>query len=370
VATALALIPPQSNNMPVKVWLQRPLVRGAVASLAGVLFVLIVWRVLGRPVSWNAVQPAALPLALAASGAGVFLVARAWRFRTLLSQQRSALPVAGVTGIGWAAGLLLPGPSGDVVFVAATRRVLGVTVARASGAAVLARLLDLASIALVAALAAGISATAEPRSVLVLSGTIAVGTVGLIAGLSLRRPRAALLRAATRVPRLQGLAERAEGAMAELSRPRLAAALLSSTALCRVATAVQYSGLMAMAGLHLGFWQTWFALSIRTLLFTVPVQGIAGIGTSQAWWTSALVLEGVPLGAAVSASVTLQALDLAISLPIAALCSLLALTASAGVRPRTPATAVRASTARAEGRFAAGAVAASHVAHARKIDGP
>lgn len=113
--------------------------------------------------------------------------------------------------------------------------------------------------------------------------------------------------------------------MGELSSARVAAGLLGSTALCRVATAVQYAGLMSMVGLHLGFWQTWFALSIRTLLFTVPIQGIAGIGTSQAWWTTGLVLEGVPLSSAVAASVTIQALDLAISLPLAAASSLFVL---------------------------------------------
>lgn len=318
--------------MPVRVWLRKPLVRGTVASVAGVVFVLIVWRVLGRPVSWNAIQLGALPMTLAVTGAVVFLAARAWRFRILLGDRGRPGAVVGVTGIGWGAGLLLPGPSGDVAFIGAARRVLGVTIARASGAAVIARLFDLASIALVAALAAGVSATDEPSDVLILSVGIAAGAVLLLAAVLLRGPRRALLRIAGRLPRVGRLADRAEVAMAELSRPHLAAALAGSTALCRIATAVQYAGLMSMVGLHLGFWQTWFALSIRTLLFTVPIQGIAGIGTSQAWWTSALVLEGFPLGAAVSASVTLQALDLAISLPIAALCSLLALTARSRVR--------------------------------------
>ncbi|MGH7685391.1 MAG: lysylphosphatidylglycerol synthase domain-containing protein [Candidatus Dormibacteria bacterium] len=317
--------------MPVRVWLRKPLVRGTVASVAGVVFVLIVWRVLGRPVAWNAIQLGALPLTLAVTGAVVFLTARAWRFTMLLAYRGRPGAVAGVTGIGWGAGLLLPGPSGDVAFVGAARRVLGVTIARSSGAAVIARLFDLASIALVAALAAGISATDEPSDVIILSAAIAAGAVLLLATLLLRGPRRAVLRVVARLPRVGRLAERAEAAMAELSRPHLAAALAGSTALCRIATAVQYAGLMSMVGLHLGFWQTWFALSIRTLLFTVPIQGIAGIGTSQAWWTSALVLQGLPLGAAVSASVTLQALDLAISLPIAALCSLLALRARASV---------------------------------------
>ena len=300
--------------------------RGAVASVIGVGFVLIVWRALGRPISWDSIQLAPLPLALAVSGAVAFLAARTWRFAILLQGRRHSLTgVAGVTGVGWGAGLLLPGPSGDVAFVAAARRVLGVSIARASGVAVLARILDLGSVALVAALAAAVSAGVETRGVLILAAVIAAGALAAFAALLLPGPRARLLGLAGRVPRLSGLAGRAEAAMAELSNPGVTAGLAGSTALCRVATAVQYAGLMSLVGLHLGFWQTWFALSIRTLLFTVPIQGIAGIGTSQAWWTTGLVLEGIPLSVAVAASVTIQALDLAISLPLAAASSLGAL---------------------------------------------
>ncbi|MBV8527071.1 MAG: flippase-like domain-containing protein [Candidatus Dormibacteraeota bacterium] len=319
--------------MPVKVWLRRPLVRGIVASVVGIGFVVIVWRALGRPITWDSIHLAPLSLALASSGAVVFLAGRAWRFAILLPGQRGRLPrVAGVTGAGWGAGLLLPGPSGDVAFVAAARRVLGVSIARASGVAVLARILDLGSIALVAALAAAVSAGVQTRGVLVVAAVIAAGALVAFAALLIPGPRAALLGFAGRLPRLSGLAGRAETAMTELSRPRVTAGLLGSTALCRVATAVQYAGLMSLVGLHLGFWQTWFALSIRTLLFTVPIQGIAGIGTSQAWWTTGLVLEGVPLSAAVAASVTIQALDLAISLPLAAATSLFALAGSRAPR--------------------------------------
>ena len=338
--------------MPVKVWLRRPLVRGTVASVVGVGFVLIVWRALGRPISWDSIQLAPLPLALAVSGAVVFLVARTWRFKVLLpGRRRSLTGVAGVTGVGWGAGLLLPGPSGDVAFVAAARRVLGVSIARASGVAVLARILDLGSIALVAALAAAVSAGLETRGVLVLAAVIAAGALAVFAALLLPGPRAWLLGLAARIPRLSGLSGRAEAAMAELSSPRVTAGLLGSTALCRVATAVQYAGLMSLVGLHLGFWQTWFALSIRTLLFTVPIQGIAGIGTSQAWWTTGLVLEGVPLSAAVAASVTIQALDLAISLPLAAVTSLFALSGRRAPR-RVPAGAEAAMPVSAIGRRA------------------
>lgn len=349
--------------MPVKVWLRRPLVRGTVASVVGIGFVLIVWRALGRPISWDSIQLAPLPLALAVCGAVVFLAGRAWRFAILLPGPRSRLPgVAGVTGVGWGAGLLLPGPSGDVAFVAVARRVLGVSIARASGVAVLARILDLGSIALVAALAAAVSVGVEPRGVLVLAAVIAAGALAAFAALLLPRPRAWGLGVAGRIPRLSGLAGRAEAAMIELSNPRVTAGLLGSTALCRVATAVQYAGLLSLVGLHLGFWQTWFALSIRTLLFTVPIQGIAGIGTSQAWWTTGLVLEGVPLSAAVAASVTIQALDLAISLPLAAATSLLALVGRRASR-RQPAPAG------AEVSIPVSPIGSRAVRHPQAIDG-
>ena len=93
-----------------------------------------------------------------------------------------------------------------------------------------------------------------------------------------------MTRLAARIPRLARLASRAEAELDELNSRARWANLVGSTVFCRVATAVQYAALMSMVGLHLGFWQTWFVLSIRTLLLTIPIQGIAGIGTGQAWW--------------------------------------------------------------------------------------
>jgi hypothetical protein len=125
-----------------------------------------------------------------------------------------------------------------------------------------------------------------------------------------------------RVPRIGRWVERAERNLEELSdRPR-AAMMVATTALCRVSTAVEYAALFALVDLHLSFWQVWFALAIRSFLIAIPIQGIAGIGTSQAWWTAALVLEGVATGQAVGASITLQVLDLIVALCVSALVAL------------------------------------------------
>jgi hypothetical protein len=144
-------------------------------------------------------------------------------------------------------------------------------------------------------------------------------------------------RLAGRIPRLAGLAARAEAELDELNSRARWANLVGSTAFCRVATAVQYAALMSMVGLHLGFWQTWFILSIRTLLLTIPIQGIAGIGTGQAWWAGALLLEGVPAELAVGAGLTLQAIDLAVSLPVAGIGSALLFRRNKAPEPENPA---------------------------------
>ena len=307
--------------MAASVWAKKPLVRASLTSAVGVVVLVVVWRLLGRSVSWTGIELQAGSLALAVTGAFVFLLGRAWRFWFLIPEQRrQPLQVLGLTGAGWGAGLLLPGPSGDVAFVALAHRVLGLTIARSSGIAVLARLFDLVSIALVAVLTAIVSETGEPAA-LGLAAFIGAAGVVMLAALLLRRPRRVLLRTVSRIPRLRGLTLRAEAGMSELSNRRTLSGVAAATVLCRLATAAQYAGLMSMVGIHLAFWETWFVLSLRTLLFTIPIQGIAGIGTSQAWWTSALLVEGVPFSVAVAASVTLQAVDLAVSLPIAALCS-------------------------------------------------
>src|SRR5438874_6221182 len=88
--------------------------------------------------------PVALLGALAAFG---FVVSRAWRYSLLLNtsgHQRGTL--LGITLSGWGASLILPGPSGDAAFVWLARTRLKTPVAVGLGAALLSRLLDVASL--------------------------------------------------------------------------------------------------------------------------------------------------------------------------------------------------------------------------------
>ena len=85
--------------------------------------------------------------------------------------------------------------------------------------------------------------------------------------------------------------------------------------------------------------QVWFALSIRTLLLAVPIQGLGGFGTTQVWWTAGLTLLGWPVDDAIAASLAVHLLDLCVSLPQAAL-GWLILTLSTPAPGEEPARAV------------------------------
>ena len=258
---------------------------------------------------------------LAALGAFGFVAARAWRYRLLLGngQPRRLRTILAVTLSSWGASLILPGPSGDAAFVMLARTRLNAPVAVGVGAAVLSRLLDVASLLLVALITAPLAGVILPRPLLVggvaLAVVIAAGLTTLFWSRTRRRT----------VSWLEGLAlpasirERLHVAIEELgsgSRPGL---LVAATLAARIATGLQYFALFAAIDHPLSLVQVWFALSIRTLLLAVPLQGLGGLGTMQVWWTAALTLLGWPADEALTASLAVHLLDLSVSLPQAAL---------------------------------------------------
>jgi uncharacterized protein (TIGR03382 family) len=301
----------------------RALLRAALASVLSVGVLVLAWRALGRSVEWEGIQLTPLPVLFAVAGALGFLAGRAWRLLLFLPRQGGdPVELVGVTAASWAAGLLLPGPSADIAFVGLARQRLGVSVAHASGVAIIARVLDVVSLCFVAVLAALFTFGRESPALVATAALVGVAGAAALVSLAAPRPRRAILRFATRIPRARQFVTRVDSSLDELATGRRWFGLVAATAACRLATALQYSALFTLVGLELGFWQTWFALSIRTLLFTIPIQGIAGIGTGQAWWAGALLLEGVAVGDAVASGITLQAIDLAVSLPVAGLMSL------------------------------------------------
>src|SRR5436190_23592131 len=161
---------------------------------------------------------------LAALAAFCFIVARAWRYRLLLGngQPRRMRTILPVTLSSWGASLILPGPSGDAAFVMLARTRLKAPVAVGAGAAVLSRLLDLASLLLVALITAPLAGVILPRAL--LGGGVALALLiatGLTA-LFWSRPRGAIVGWMERLSLPASLHERLHFAIEELgsgSRP-------------------------------------------------------------------------------------------------------------------------------------------------------
>lgn len=291
-----------------------------VVSLVTVGLLVLAWRHYGGVTVFVPVQVSVTPVILALVGCGLFLVGRAWRLRALLDGRVPFAPLLGAVGISWGAGLLLPGPSADATFILLARRRFGVGLRRGASVSILARFLDMISLAAIVVVAAALSATDEPLAPVIASaavGGVAAVFLGLCAH-SAVRPH--VTRILARLPWMGQWASAADDALAELSRPRQVGMLVASTILCRAATLMQYAALFSLVGLHLDIWGVWFVLAVRTILSTIPIQGLAGLGTSQVWWAGALVLEGISAASAVGISVTVSLLDLAVSVPVVLAC--------------------------------------------------
>src|SRR5437868_6164620 len=203
---------------------------------------------------------------------------------------------------------------GAAVVVLLRRRLqVGLTVG--TGAALLSRLLDVASLLVLALVMAPFAGVRLPGVLLVGGMLIAAAIVAGLIALFWDRPRGQITGWLERLSLPAGLHQRIHSAVEELgsgSRPLL---LITATAGARLATGLQYLALFAAIDQPLTLVQVWFALSIRTLLMAIPIQGLGGLGTSQLWWTAGLTLLGWPLDQALAASLAVHLADLVISLP-------------------------------------------------------
>jgi hypothetical protein len=312
----------------VTAFLRRRLWRGAATLLVTVALLYFVLRAINPPElveTLSDISPSlALLGALAAFG---FILSRAWRYSLLLSTNRGQWgTLLAITLSGWGASLILPGPTGDAAFVWLARTRLKIPLAVGLGAALLSRLLDVASLVLIALITAPLAGVRLSPLLLsgglVVAGVIAAGLTALFWSPSRRRVTDWL----ERLPLPAGIHERLHYAVEELgtgSRPFL---LVVGTITARVATGLQYMALFAAIDQPLSLIQVWFALSLRTLLLAVPVQGLGGLGTMQVWWTAGLTLLGWPAGVALTTSLAVHLVDLSVSLPQAAIGWLFAMT--------------------------------------------
>jgi len=260
-----------------------------------------------------------LPLAVSAAAIAVFMLARAIRYRMLLAAGSTTSPLgptAAVTVAAWWPGLLLPGVAADAAFVYLANRRLGSTLIRAGGAALAARLLDLYSLFAIGLVTAPLAGARLPAAVWAAAAAALVAGTVMVAGMRRQRFRAPVLRLLARLPGGRRATDRADDVLEELGGPRRIAGLAATTLLARAATAVQYTALFAALGQTVTVWQAWFALSFRTLLLAIPVQGVAGLGTTQLWWTAALTVMGWPAQQAARVGFQIHLLDLSVTVPL------------------------------------------------------
>ncbi|MHB1854864.1 MAG: lysylphosphatidylglycerol synthase domain-containing protein [Acidimicrobiales bacterium] len=227
--------------------------------------------------------------------------------------------VIGVTAASWGAGQVLPGPGSDAAFIWFARRDLHASLSRGTGAALVARLLDMASLAVILLVSADLAGVRLGRPLRLAAIVLAVALGMALGALFVKRARQTALAVLERLPLVGGLAVRAEVALAELSSWQMVAGLTVATGGARLLAALEYYCLFLALGAHLNLWQVWLALAVRTLLFALPVQGVGGLGTSQIWWAGGLALAGLPVAAALSLGLEVQVLDLVVALPEGAL---------------------------------------------------
>src|ERR1700737_1940379 len=133
---------------------------------------------------------------LAALAAFAFIPARAWRYRLLLGngQARRLRTILAVALSSWGASLILPGPSGDAALVMLARTRLKTPVAVGVGAAVLSRLLDVASLLLVALITAPLAGVILPRPLLAAGVALALLIAAGLTALFWSRTRRRIVR--------------------------------------------------------------------------------------------------------------------------------------------------------------------------------
>lgn len=256
-------------------------------------------------------------LALSSLCALAFNLVRAARCRILLDGPLDFVPVVAASTTSWGVSLALPGLVGDAFLVWLLRRTSGVPLVRGAGVAVLARAADLASLALIALLVSPLAGVVLPLPAMAAVIAVGLGVAVVTAALLWQRSRRTLLFRASSLPRVGGLAQRLDAAFETMSDRRRLAGLAATTLLARAISAVEYMALFAAVAMPLDFWQSSFAVSTRTLLLAFPIQGLAGLGTTQLWWAAALALLGRPLTAALAAGLAVHLLDLAASVPVA-----------------------------------------------------
>jgi hypothetical protein len=236
---------------------------------------------------------------------------RAWRFG-MMTDGTLALPNARLVRIAFRLIFLnfaLPFRLGELGFPVMMRREYGTPLVRGAGILLLVRLFDLATVGAIlcgAAAALGVAGTPGRASLLWIAAVmLALAPFGLIFG----------MRAAS--PLLHRILGRFAASAEEAARSSRAAAELAAIGLS-FAIWLVFGGLAALSAAAVGDATTpgvaLLGASAGNLAFALPINGIAGLGPSQAAWVAAVTQAGVPFDEAVIGAFALYAVTLASAL--------------------------------------------------------
>jgi hypothetical protein len=253
----------------------------------------------------------ASPLPLVAAFVLVALVQwlRAWRFAVMLTGQL-APPAAALTRIAFQLNFwnfLLPLRLGELSFPVLMRHRLGYGLLHSGGVLLLARLFDLATVgAILLAAAAALDVwPGAGRAVLALGAlALGLGPFALtIVGLALRRRLARLPHIGDAATRLTAGLDAIGGYAAGLTAVGLSLAIWLVFGLAAILVAYAVVATVSPPAAMLG-------AAAGNVAFALPINGIAGIGPSQAAWVGATTWVGVPWDDAVVSALALHAVVL------------------------------------------------------------
>jgi hypothetical protein len=254
----------------------------------------------------------ASPLPLLAAFALVALVQwlRAWRFAVMMTG-RLALPGPALVRIAFQLNFwnfILPLRLGELSYPLLMNRRLGYGLLHATGVLLIARLFDLATVgAILLGSAAALDAWPGAGRAALALGAVALGLAPFalaVAALALRPHMARLPRIGNAAARLTAGFQAIGGYGAGLTAVGLSLGLWVVFGLAAILIAQAVAATVSPAAAMLG-------AAAGNIAFALPINGIAGIGPSQAAWVAATTWAGVPWDDAVVSALALHAVVLA-----------------------------------------------------------
>ncbi|HTF89446.1 MAG TPA: lysylphosphatidylglycerol synthase transmembrane domain-containing protein [Planctomycetota bacterium] len=285
---------------------------------AAVLWILFRWSKLEPADLWSSWKRLSLGAALSAFAVHVAIyVVRSQRFRVLLpvAHRPSSAAMLAISAAHNLAAYVLPAKTGEMTLVMYLRSHSGVPAAQGLAALLVSRLLDLATLCLLLALAMIYLVTSRPDSTPVWFWAFAVALLATAAFLMLLSARSdVLVRSAAWIARVFGLASWNIGLRMLARAEELSLALRQAPAgrVLWIAAAqsmamwfgifIFYSILARSFGLppELGLADAAFGSSLVVLSNLLPINSFAGFGTQEGGWVLGFGLLGVPRDLALS----------------------------------------------------------------------